>query len=220
MMFFFFSVDGQAIATLVTLNRSSCFCFAYLCSKTQFSSQRRVHSVANRWGVVKTLRRSNSLIFAIVVAFVVRKGPLRSLWALRVCEPAIKAAPEGAERGPAAAEREEKATAGAAQADRNGAEAMEVAAEANCREDRDKRKRRNAPDTRRFHRKGVFFFTVKGPRALPKFHTDTTPPSPAVPPPLSFGRPPAGIFSTPPFWEGVGGGGSCGIWGPRKALLP
>ena len=41
-----------------------------------FPSQRRVHSVVNLGGVVKTLRRSNFTIFAIVVAFLVRKGPL------------------------------------------------------------------------------------------------------------------------------------------------
>ena len=56
--------------------------------------------------------------------------------------------------------------------------------------------------------KGLLF-TIKGPRALPKFHTDTTPPSPAPSPsPLSFGRPPAGIFSTPPpLFVGRAGGG-------------
>ena len=35
-------------------------------------------------------------------------------------------------------------------------------------------------EKRRFHRKGAFFFTVKWPCALPKFHTDQPPP-PAPP---------------------------------------
>ena len=41
-----------------------------------FSSPRRVHGVVNLGGVVKTLRRSKFTIFAIVVVFLVRKGPL------------------------------------------------------------------------------------------------------------------------------------------------
>ena len=41
-----------------------------------FPSPRRVRVVVNLGGVVKTLRRSNSTIFAIVVVFLVRKGPL------------------------------------------------------------------------------------------------------------------------------------------------
>ena len=73
--------------------------------------------------------------------------------------------------------------------------------------------------SRRFHRKGAFFFTVKGPRALPKFHTDTTPPRP-LPPPLSFGRPPTGIFSKPPPPVGRGRvGGVCVEFGERARPL-
>ena len=41
-----------------------------------FSSPRRVHGVVNLGGVVKTLRRSKFTIFAIVVVFLVWKGPL------------------------------------------------------------------------------------------------------------------------------------------------
>ena len=41
-----------------------------------FPSPRRVCSVVNLGGVVKTLRRSNFTIFAIAVVFLVRKGPL------------------------------------------------------------------------------------------------------------------------------------------------
>ena len=40
-----------------------------------FPSPRRVRVVVNLGGVVKTLRRSNSLFFAIVIVFLVRKGP-------------------------------------------------------------------------------------------------------------------------------------------------
>ena len=41
-----------------------------------FSSPRRVDGVVNLGGIVKTLRRSKFTIFAIVVVFLVRKGPL------------------------------------------------------------------------------------------------------------------------------------------------
>ena len=40
------------------------------------SFQGRVRGVVNMGGVVTTLRRSNSLFFALVVVFLVRKGPL------------------------------------------------------------------------------------------------------------------------------------------------
>ena len=48
-----------------------------------------------------------------------------------------------------------------------------------------------------FSSKRGLFFTVKGPRALPTFHTDTPPRAPP-PPPRLFGRPPTVIFSHPP----------------------
>ena len=41
-----------------------------------FPSQRRVPGIVNLGGIVKTLRRRNFTIFAIVVVFLVRKGPL------------------------------------------------------------------------------------------------------------------------------------------------
>ena len=41
-----------------------------------FSSRRRICGVVNMGGVVKTLRRSKFTILAIVVVFLVRKGPL------------------------------------------------------------------------------------------------------------------------------------------------
>ena len=73
------------------------------------------------------------------------------------------------------------------------------------------------------HLKGVFikkglFFTVKGPRALPKLHTDAPPPLP--PPPLfwetsywDFQYP-----SPPSCGEGPGGGFAWNL-GARKAPL-
>ena len=64
---------------------------------------------------------------------------------------------------------------------------------------------------RRFHRKGAFFFTVKGPRAVPKFHTDT----PSPPPPATHKK---GEFTENPRRGGRGRAGwcLCGIWGARE----
>ena len=60
-----------------------------------------------------------------------------------------------------------------------------------------------APSFKAFHRKGAFFFTVKGPRALPKFHTE--PPS----------RPSSPLL----FWETRGGGGGS-VWNLGSAQGP
>ena len=52
-------------------------------------------------------------------------------------------------------------------------------------------------DSKAFHRKGAFFFAVKGLARSPN-STQTPPPRPSPP---SFGRPPTGIFSKPLFDE-------------------
>ena len=70
-----------------------------------------------------------------------------------------------------------------------------------------------------FSSKRGLFFTVKGPRALPKFHRHHPPPPCPSPPFLGFSVTPP----PPPLWGGAGregGGGPCGIWGARKAPLP
>ena len=63
-----------------------------------------------------------------------------------------------------------------------------------------------------FSSKRGLFFTVKGLRAIPKFHTDPPPRPP-------FGRPPTGIFSKHPCGEGPGGGGLF-VWSLGSARGP
>ena len=61
-----------------------------------------------------------------------------------------------------------------------------------------------------FSSKRGLFFTIKGPRALPKFHTDTTPPPPPPSPsPSLLENPLLGFSVNPPRslqWGGPGGG--------------
>ena len=67
-----------------------------------------------------------------------------------------------------------------------------------------------------FSSKRGLFFTVKGPRALPKFHTDPPPPRPSPPPLLET---PHWDFQFPPRSCGEGRGGGT-VWNLGSAQGP